>query len=241
MKSRVVINIKDMLKMKQKKDKAPQRTRISDIRKKELTSAALSCIAVKGYDRVTLDDVAKEAGFSQGIALYYFKNRESLLNSAIESIWDDLKDLTKKICNIPDGVVDEEKIYEQMKKFYSSAEIDFISVLKNGVKLLLSWFVENPYPIAVALEFWSQVPRNTMINNLKETFQPYMRNTSAIIIQEGIRRGVFKKRDPRTAAHTLLSVVTGFALSHVVTRKDEFDIKELEKEYTDLILSYLCV
>lgn len=226
--------------MKQKKEKTPQRTRISDIRKKELTSAALRCIAIKGYDRVTLDDVAKEAGFSQGIALYYFKNRESLLNSAIESIWEDLKDLTKSVWKIPDDVDDVEKIFEYVRKYYSSTDIDFVSIIENGIKVLLLWFDENPHTISVALEFWSQISRNPMINELKDTFQPYIRNTSAVVIQEGIKRGVFKKRDPQIAAHTILSVLSGFALSQVVTQKDVFKIKDLEKDYTDLILGYLC-
>ncbi len=225
--------------MKQKKEKAPQRTRISDIRKKELTSAALRCIAVKGYDRVTLDDVAKEAGFSQGIALYYFKNREALLNSSIASIWEDMKVLTRGVWGIPADVADEEKIYEYIRKFYSTQEIDFIAIIQNGIKILLQWFIENPYTISVALEFWSQVPRNPMINDLKNTFQPFIRNTSAIFMQEGIKRGVFKKRDPQLSAHTILSVITGFAMSHVVMKDNEFKIKDLEKEYTDVILGYL--
>ena len=226
--------------MKQKKEKTPQRTRISDIRRKELTSAALRCISIKGYDRVTLDDVAKEAGFSQGIALYYFKNRESLLNSAIESIWDDLIDLTKNVWKIPDDVADKEKIFDYVRKYYSSSEIDFIAIIENGIKVLLQWFDDNPHTISVALEFWSQVSRNPMINDLKDTFQPYIRNTSAVVIQEGIKRGVFKKRDPQIAAHTTLSVLTGFALSHVVTKKGEFKIRDLEKDYIDLVLGYLC-
>jgi AcrR family transcriptional regulator len=226
--------------MKQNKEKTPQRTRISDIRKKELTSAALRCIAIKGFDRVTLDDVAKEAGFSQGIALYYFKNREALLNSSIESIWEDMKNLTRDVWSIPPDVDDEEKIYEYIRKYYSSPDTDFISIIKNGIKILLQWFDDNPHTILVALEFWGQVPRNPMINSLKDTFQPYIRNTSAVVIQEGIKRGVFKKRNPQIAAHTLLSVLTGFALSAVVSKKDEFKINDLENDYIEVILAYLC-
>lgn len=226
--------------MKPKKENAPQRTRISDIRKKELTSAALRCIAIKGYDLVTLDDVAKEAGFSQGIALYYFKNRESLLNSAVESIWDDLKYLTTIVWRIPDDVDDEEKIIEYVRKYYSSPDIDFVGIIENGIKVLLQWFEDNPHTISVALEFWSQISRNPMINELKDTFQPYIRNTSAVVIQEGIKRGVFKKRDPQIAAHTILSVLSGLALSQVVTESELYKIKDLEKDYTDMILGYLC-
>lgn len=216
-----------------------QRTKISDIRRKELTSAALRCISVKGYDRVTLDDVAKEAGFSQGIALYYFKNRDALLSSAIESIWDDLVDITRKVFKIPDDVQDEKKISDYVAKHYSNPEIDIISVVENGIKVLLLWFEDNPHIISVAVEYWSQVQRNPAITELKDTIQPYIRNISAVVIQEGIKRGIFQKRDPVIAAHTILSVISGFALSHLITREGDFDKEKLEKEYSDLILDYL--
>ena len=225
---------------KKANDKKVQRTRISDIRRQELTSAALRCIAARGYDLVTLDDVAKEAGFSQGIALYYFKNREALLASAIESIWDNLMAITRRVWNIPEDVEDEEKITAYIRKYYSNPEIDFISILTNGIKLLLHWFKENPHIILVALEFWSQVPRNPKIMDLRDSFQPYIRNTTAVVIEEGIKRGVFKKREPDVAAHVLLSVVTGLAASHVVTLTEDFDILALEKDYTDLVFGYLC-
>ncbi len=230
----------EQLDKKQKNNKTVRRTRISDIRRQELTSAALRCISVKGYDRVTLDDVAKEAGFSQGIALYYFKNREALLASAIESIWDDLIELTRNVWQIPKGEEDEQKIYEQISKYYSNPEIDFISIIRNGIRLLLGWFVENPHIITVAIEYWSQSSRNPKISELKETIQPYIRNISAVVIQEGINRGLFKNRNPRIAAHTLLSVISGFGLSHVITREGDFNIKDLENDYCDVILNYLC-
>ncbi len=230
----------EQTKKKQKHTNTARRTRISDIRREELTAAALRCIAVKGYDRVTLDDVAKEAGFSQGIALYYFKNREALLSSAIESIWDDLIELTRSIWKIPEGVNDENKIYDHIREYYSAPEIDFKSIIENGIKTLLIWFDENPHIISVAIEFWSQVPRNPTITGLKDTIQPYIRNTSAIVFQEGMKRGVFKKRDPEVAAHTVLSVISGFALSHIITRKGDFNIMDLEKEYCDVVFSYLC-
>ena len=71
---------------------ATRRTRIGDIRRDELTAAALRCIAAKGYDRVTLEDVAREAGSSQGNVLYYFKNREALMMSTANRIGEDMMD-----------------------------------------------------------------------------------------------------------------------------------------------------
>ena len=82
---------------------------ISDIRREELTQAAMECIANKGYDRVTLDDVTKEAGLSKGIASYYFRNREELLVSVIEKMSAQIEELTIKIWGLPEDTKDKEK------------------------------------------------------------------------------------------------------------------------------------
>ncbi len=216
-----------------------RRTRIGDIRRDELTSAALRCIAAKGYDRVTLVDVAKESGFSQGIVLYYFKNREALLVSAVERIWEDLLEIIRTIWEIPEDFDDEKKIYKLVRQYYSDPEIDFVSVTRNGVKVLLQWYEENPEFLTVALELFSQVPRNPLIAEVRDTIQPFIRNVSAVFIEEGINRGTFKKRDSQYAAHMLLSAITGLAFAHVTTPKGEFDLEKMEEEFCDLLFGYL--
>ena len=112
---------------------------ISDIRREELTQAAMECIANKGYDRVTLDDVTKEAGLSKGIASYYFRNREELLVSVIEKMSAQIEELTIKIWGLPEDTKDKEKIYEQLKEYYSNPKIDPIVVIKQGIKFVLAW------------------------------------------------------------------------------------------------------
>ncbi len=228
-------------KNNQNSGKEKKRTRISDIRQAELISATLKCIAEKGSDRVTLDDVTREAGFSQGIALYYFKNKETLISAAIESIWGDLMQLTRDVFKISGDTEEEQDILSYIKKLYSDPDIDLISIIRDGLRFILEWFEENPYTISVALEFWSQIPRNSRISQLKDTFQPYIRNITAMVLQEGIKRGIFKKRNVQVAAHTLLSVITGFAVGLITTDDDVFDVKNLEEDYIDLIFSYLCV
>ena len=216
-----------------------QRTKISDIRRNELTSAALRCIVDKGYDRVTLDDVAKESGFSQGIVLYYFKNRESLLSSAVERIWRDLLDITRKVWELPEDGDERKRACKLIKQHYSDPEIDLAAVIRNGVKVLLDWFEDNPHFLTVALELFCQVPRNPVIAELRDMIQPFLRTVTAAFIEVGMKRGAFRKRNSLVAAHMLLSAITGLAFAHVTTRKGEFDLKKLEGDLCDLIFGYL--
>lgn len=214
------------------------RTEISDIRREELTLAALKCIAEKGYDRVTLDDVTKEAGLSKGIASYYFKNRQELLVSVIHKMWDKIVELTRTIWELPEEE-DEKKIYKRVKEFYSNREIDLVNFMRDGMKYLMGWMEDNPHIIRVILEFWCQVPRNPMITRLNDSMHHFLMNISAIIIEEGMKRGVFKKRNPQMAAFVLISGISGLAFNHVIN-KNRVDADKLEKDFGDLVLDYLC-
>jgi len=214
------------------------KTEISQIRREELTQAALKCIALKGYDRVTLDDVTKEAGLSKGIASYYFKNRQELLISVIRKMWENVVRFTREIWELADPIDDPEKVFTLMREHYSDPRTDLVAMIRNGVRLLFSIFDENPYVLRVIAEFWCQVPRNEMITELNNSMQAFLMRTMAIIVQEGARRGIFVKKNPEVAAYALMSTVVGFAFNHIIN-KGTLESKKLEKELCDLILGYL--
>ena len=219
--------------------KASRVTSISSIRRDELTAAALRCIASKGYDRVTLDDVAKEAGSSQGNVLYHFKNREALMVATAERIRDKMLEVTRAIWAISAGIEDEEEIYELISERCSDPNIDFISVTRYGVKLLIRWFEEDPQLIAVGLELFCQIQRNPVMAEVRDKVYPYIRNVSAAFIDQGMKRGLYSKRNPKQAANMLLTLLAGFSFAHVTTRKEEFNAREMEQELCDLIFGYL--
>lgn len=211
---------------------------ISDIRREELTLAAMKCIAEKGYDRVTLDDVTRQAGLSKGIASYYFNNREDLLISVMQRMWDNVFELTQKVWDLPEDVQGTREVCKQLKVFYADPDIDLLAVIKTGTKSLFLWMENNPNIMKVILEFWCQVPRNTAITELNNAMHKYLLDISAIFIQEGIKRGIFKKRNPRSAAYTLISAWIGFALNQVVFQ-GKFNTGRLEKDINEMVLSYL--
>lgn len=215
-----------------------RKTEISGIRREELTQAALKCIAIKGYDGVTLDDVTKEAGLSKGIASYYFKNREELLVSVIHKMWGNMMGFTKKVWELPEETDDPERVYAVVRKYYSDPGVDLVAVIREGIRFLVTIFDEEPYTFRVILEFWNQVSRNPMITELNRSMHTFLIRISSIIIQEGIRRGIFKKRNPELASYMLVSTIVGVAFNHVMNKGD-LDSKKIEKDFCDLILGYL--
>lgn len=62
-----------------------ERTENAARRREQLVDAALRSIVRNGLPGTTLATVAREAGLSQGVAVFYFKTKEALLAAALES------------------------------------------------------------------------------------------------------------------------------------------------------------
>ena len=79
--------------MKQRRtDKDIVQPRAMETREKLLKSA-LELYTEKGYHSTTVDEIAKHAGLSTGVAYRYFKNKKDLLLAAISYGFTTIKDL----------------------------------------------------------------------------------------------------------------------------------------------------
>lgn len=58
------------------------RTPLEQIRRSELVDAAIRTIAMKGFGRTTVRDIAQAAGTATGSIHYYFKTKDELLHAA---------------------------------------------------------------------------------------------------------------------------------------------------------------
>ncbi len=86
-----------------KKNDMP-RTESQNIEKRKKTrskilSTALKLFAEKGYTATTIDDIAREAKISKGLAYNYFKNKKELLKSVIGMIQPILDEMFSSINN----------------------------------------------------------------------------------------------------------------------------------------------
>lgn len=65
-----------------------KRTSLKTIRKEEILKAALTVISERGSANVTLDDIAKAAGFSKGGITYYYSSKEALIKDVFEYFFE---------------------------------------------------------------------------------------------------------------------------------------------------------
>ena len=61
--------------------------------REKILMAALELYTEKGYHKTTVDEIAKRAGVSTGIAYRYFKNKKELLLAALSFAFDHIKEL----------------------------------------------------------------------------------------------------------------------------------------------------
>jgi AcrR family transcriptional regulator len=71
-------------------------TKISDIRRKELIDAAITCISDIGYNEVTVQTICDVAGVSRGLIGHYFSGKDELLLEAVRQVAAELGESTRK-------------------------------------------------------------------------------------------------------------------------------------------------
>lgn len=67
----------------------PRRTLARDERRQQVIEATISVIASRGLARLTLTDVAREAGISHGLVLFHFDSKEKLLAETLAYLADE--------------------------------------------------------------------------------------------------------------------------------------------------------
>ena len=63
-------------------------TKEPEERRQEIFDAALKLFGEKGYEKITITDIAKSIGVSQGLCYRYFPSKEVLFDSAIDQYAD---------------------------------------------------------------------------------------------------------------------------------------------------------
>ncbi len=82
--------------------------------REKILAAALKMYTEKGYHNTTVDEIAKRAGLSTGIAYRYFKNKKELLLAALTFAFENIKELA--------GVSEEEFYDNDIKHILTAFE-----------------------------------------------------------------------------------------------------------------------
>ncbi|MBV9711803.1 MAG: TetR family transcriptional regulator, partial [Ktedonobacteraceae bacterium] len=77
------------MRIKDKPDGQNQPTFTEAARRTQIIECAIETIATLGYAQASLAQIAKRAGISKGVIVYYFKSREELIKQVVKAIFTD--------------------------------------------------------------------------------------------------------------------------------------------------------
>ena len=177
-------------------------------RRLALVKAAFREVAEKGFADVTLDDIARRAGVSKGVTLYYFSSKEDLFRRLFAWLVDSIHARMRDA--VSSAAAPAEKIHELVA-------ITFPSPSKN--RAFFRAFID----------FCGLAARRDAFRDVMERFYRGCREIDVEIVRDGMRRGDFTVTDADAAASTVRAIFDGLMMQWLA----ETDLEASFSRYRD--------
>ena len=195
---------------------APKRVD-TETKKKVIIKAAIKEFAKHGLTNAKIIDIAVTAGIGKGTVYEYFGSKEEIFYTALENSFEELLSQLNTIKN--ENCEPDEKLKNLIKSYC-------LSLQKNGTNEII-------------YHFWAEGLRigNRKIKFLiKKTYKEGKEIISSIL-EDGISKGYFKKKNSHNFATILTATLDGLILQ--ATYGDKINFEEIYKEIQIIIEAYL--
>lgn len=197
----------------------PRYQRRKEERPQEITEAALTAFAEKGYAATRVEEVAKRAGVSKGLLYLYFKTKEELFKAVVRSfVVPRIDALTAKV--EASDLSSEEFLRGPLLEFMKSLPGSPVAVI---VRLMIS---EGPKHPDLVSFYWDNVVSRG-IAALKQT------------VDRGVRSGEFRRSAVSDMPHILILPGLFSVVFTLVFGKQSLDTNKLIDAHFDIVLAHL--
>lgn len=173
--------------------------------KEHIIKAAMHIFSKFGFQKTTVDEIAKAAHKAKGSVYYYFKNKEELFQSVVEKEFQTLRtELTK--------AVEDSETGKMKLTNYITVRMKLLGGLSNMYEALKNEYLNY-------LGFIEKIRRkydNEEISLVKS------------ILIAGIKNNEFEKNDEEQTAFVIVTAIKGFEVPLMVNNKYEEIEKNLE-------------
>lgn len=197
----------------------PRFQRRKEDRPQEITEAAFSVFADKGYASARVEEVARRAGVSKGLLYLYFKTKEELFKSVIRSV------VIRRVDALLLAVEETELSSEE---FIRGPLLDFMKGVPGSpvaivIRLLIAEGQRHPDLVDY---YWENV---------------VAKGLSAIsgFLQRGVRRGEFRDTAITNQPQLILAPVILSILWKILFTKRSLDTDRLIETQIDMILAHI--
>lgn len=186
-------------------------------RREALLKATYQVLLQKPYKDVTLEDIARRAGVSKGVTVYYFRTKDDIFLAC----WDWLIErigarLRACVAQAPDPV---------------RAVTAVVDSVFTDVRDLRGFYT-------IYLDFLSLGARNPAFGRINTGFYAHCREINHAIVTEGIRQGAFREVDLTEAAEVSRALIDGMSIQ-VLFEDDPQAFGPYRDHCIKALLSYL--
>lgn len=169
-------------------------------RRQQLIDATMKCIARKGIGGMTLGDVAREAGLSQGIVNLHFESKDNLLRETLETLAGEYRSQFERAL----GLADE------------SPAAGLLALMELDV----SPGICQPAKLAVWFAFWGEVKSRPTYRKICDRIDSYYDEVVERLCAEIIADGAYTHVTAGQAAMALTAMTNGLWLSCLVSPQE---------------------
>jgi AcrR family transcriptional regulator len=197
-------------------EERPSRRALSkERRRQQLIDATIKCISKKGLGSLTLADVAKEAGLSQGIVNLHFNSKDNLLNETLRFLAEDY----------------DTQFMQTLEKSPSGAAETVLALMEMDLKPAVC----DRKKLSVWFAFWGEVKTVPTYQKIcaayNDKYVEIMRDLCERIISEGHYSGL----NAQTVTDALSSLTDGLWLSCLINPKSFDRTAALQSVYSYLL------
>jgi AcrR family transcriptional regulator len=157
-------------------------------RRHEILGTAVRLFAERGYDATSLDDIARELGFTKGIVYHYFASKGALLREAVAESMETT--LIRQQAIVDSALPPDAKLRRIVHDWVHDVLFDY-----------------QRYLVTLADR---AVLGRTSDEAAQARPRRFVRQYRAIL-EEGVRAGCFRAVDPGVAAQTIVQSIQGVA------------------------------
>jgi len=165
---------------------------VRPLRREQIVRATVRCLSRDGYARLTMKRVAREAGVSQGILHYYFRDKRAILVATLEAVVADL----------------DRRVAAAQRRGGRDANARLAAL----VGVCVDSAVRRRELWAVFIEFWGEMLHDRRLAEINADQYARMRGLVGALVAQGIREGRFRRVDARAAGAVVLGLVDGVSL-----------------------------
>lgn len=191
-------------------------------RRNEIIDAAEGLFYSKGFDKVSMDEIAQEIELSKGTLYFYFKSKDSLFFAIVFRRWADFgESITKKVSH---GKTGFEKIQIMIKS-------------------LIEYAQENADYNDMFTTFWPQLYQRIDeqdMQTMKEISVEYMPRIHKAVMQ-GIEDGSVRNDLEPGLLGMYVELITFYVISPNPSFKSSFEVHGISYDtYVEMLPKFLC-